>query len=96
MHCKEVRARSTDVRRPCSVSHISRPGLLTIYSINIVLAVVAVFRAGERGQPKGLWVAKTMSVGGLALDQLTQLPTLEQTEQAKNRKGARALKKNCK
>ena len=67
-------------------------GLATVYAINIVLAVMAVFKAGERGQPALLWVAKTFSVGGLAFDQLTQLPTLEEIEKAKARKGKRALK----
>jgi hypothetical protein len=64
-----------------------------VYAINIVLAVLAAFKAGERGQPAILWVVKTFSVGGLAYDQLTQLPTLEEVEKAKSRKGARALKK---
>jgi hypothetical protein len=35
----------------------------------------------------------TVSVGGLAIDQLSQLPTLEQIERAKTRKGKRAVKK---
>lgn len=63
-----------------------------VYAINTVLAVLAAFKAPERGQPRLLWVAKTFSVGGLAYDQLTQLPTLEQIEAAKSRKGARAMK----
>lgn len=67
-------------------------GLGTVYAINAILAGLAVFKAGERGQPAFLWVAKTFTVGGLAFDQLTQLPTLEQIEEVKNRKGARALK----
>jgi hypothetical protein len=57
---------------------------------------MAAFKAGERGQPAPLWIAKTFSVGGLAYDQLTQLPTLEQVEQAKARKGKRALKNKTK
>ena len=64
-----------------------------MYAINIVLAFLAVFKAQERGQPVPLWVAKTFSVGGLALDQLNQLPTLEQIEKAKAVKGARAIKR---
>lgn len=67
-------------------------GLGTIYAINVIFAILAVFKAGERGQPALLWVAKTFTVGGLAYDQLTQLPTTEQIEKAKNQKGARALK----
>ncbi len=67
-------------------------GLGTVYTINVVLAVLAAFKAGERGQPAPLWIAKTFSVGGLAYDQLTQLPTLEEVETTKARKGKRALK----
>lgn len=63
-----------------------------MYSINVVLAVLAVFRAGERGQPAALWVAKVFTVGGLAYDQLNQLPTLEKIAEMKARKGKRALK----
>lgn len=68
-------------------------GLGTIYLINTILAVLATFKASERGQPAGLWAAKTFSVGGLAFDQLTQLPTLKEIEEMENRKGARAMKK---
>ena len=60
--------------------------------INSGLAVFAAFKAAERGQPGPLWAAKTLSVGGLALDQLMQLPTVEQLERAKARKGKRAIK----
>lgn len=67
-------------------------GLGVIYLINTVLAVLAVFKANERGQSALLWAVKTFSVGGLALDQLTQLPTLAEVEEVKNRKGARAIK----
>mmetsp|Transcript_19548 Transcript_19548/g.28264 ORF Transcript_19548/g.28264 Transcript_19548/m.28264 type:complete len:325 (+) Transcript_19548:96-1070(+) len=67
-------------------------GLATIYLTNTVLAVLAVFKANERGQSPVLWAVKTFSVGGLALDQLTQLPTLEQVKDAKAKKGKRALK----
>ena len=63
-----------------------------MYMINTVLAVLAAFKAKERGQPIPLWVAKTFSVGGLAFDQLTQLPTREAIEKAKSVKGARAIK----
>ena len=67
-------------------------GLATIYLINTALAVLATFKAPERGQSSALWAAKTFSVGGLAFDQLMQLPTLEQIKEVENRKGARALK----
>lgn len=67
-------------------------GLGTVYAINTVLAVFAVFQAKERGQPAGLWAAKTFSVGGLAYDQLTQLPTLKQIEERMSKKGKRAWK----
>lgn len=67
-----------------------------MYAINVGLAVSAAFKAGERGQPAVLWIAKTFSVGGLAYDQLTQLPTLEQVERAKAQKGKRKLNKKNK
>uniref|UniRef100_A0A7S0PWW7 PSI subunit V n=1 Tax=Asterionellopsis glacialis TaxID=33640 RepID=A0A7S0PWW7_9STRA len=67
-------------------------GLGTVYAINTVLAILAIFKASERGQPPALWAAKCFGVGGLAFDQLTQLPTTEQLERVKNQKGARALK----
>lgn len=63
-----------------------------MYAINTVLAVLAIFKAQERGQPIPLWVGKTFSVGGLAYDQLTQLPTTEEVERAQSIKGARSLK----
>jgi hypothetical protein len=63
-----------------------------VYAINTVLAVLSAFKAPERGQPVPLWAAKTFSVGGLAYDQLMQLPTLDQIEKAKSVKGKRALK----
>ena len=70
-------------------------GLGTIYAINTILAIiVAVKVAPERGQPTFLWVMKTFSVGGLAFDQLTQLPTLEEINMAQSTKGSRAIKKN--
>ena len=75
------------------VSPPTPPGLGTVYAINAVLAVFAVFKARERGQPIPLWVAKTFGVGGLAYDQLTQLPTLEEIERVKAVKGARAQKR---
>ncbi len=68
-------------------------GLATVYLINTILAVLATFKAAERGQSSLLWAAKTFSVGGLAFDQLTQLPTLKEIEEIENRKGARAIKK---
>lgn len=71
-------------------------GLGTVYTINIILAILATFQAGERGQPKVLWAAKCVSVGGLAFDQLTQLPTTKEIEARKSKKGKRALKKNNK
>lgn len=64
-------------------------GLAVTYAINLVLAVLAALKAGERGQPTLLWVAKTFSVGGLAYDQLTQLPTLEDVNKSKSGAGGK-------
>jgi hypothetical protein len=70
------------------------PGLGTVFAINIVLAVFSVFEAQKRGQSIPLWAAKTFAVGGIAYDQLTQLPTTEEVERAQAVKGARSLKNN--
>lgn len=61
-----------------------------MYAINTVLAVIVAFKAPERGQAFPIWVAKTFTVGGLAYDQLMQLPTLAEIEKSKSVKGARA------
>jgi len=68
-------------------------GLGAVYAINAVLAILAIFKAGERGQPSLLWAAKTFTTGGLAFDQLTQIPTTEQVQAMKAKKGKRAIKK---
>lgn len=54
-------------------------GLATIYLVNIVLAVFAAISAPTRNQPSLLWAAKTFAVGGIAYDQLMQIPTPEET-----------------
>ena len=69
-------------------------GLATIYAVNVVMAILATFKAGERGQNPLLWGVKTVAVGGLAFDQLTQLPTTEEVERRRSVKGKRALGKN--
>lgn len=79
---------------PSPIRGALQGGLGTIYAINLVLAVFAVFKAGERGQSPVLWGIKTFSVGGLAFDQLTQLPTTEEVNKRLAKKGKRALKRN--
>jgi len=54
-------------------------GLATIYLVNAVLAVLAAVSAPERNQPALLWAAKAFAVGGIAYDQLMQIPTPEET-----------------
>lgn len=76
-----------------NINVASDVGLASIYLVNIILAVLATFKAEERGQSKVLWGVKTFSVGGLAYDQLTQLPTLVEVEEAQSRKGKRAANK---
>lgn len=53
-------------------------GLATIYLVNAVLAVLAAISAPSRNQPALLWGAKTFAVGGIAYDQLMQIPTPEE------------------
>ena len=75
-------------------SNLFRIGLGFVYGINALLAIlVAVRVAPDRGQPAPLWIMKTFTVGGLAFDQLMQLPTLLEIEKAKSVKGSRANKK---
>lgn len=50
-------------------------GLATIYLINAVLAVFAFMEAPSRNQSALLWGVKTFAVGGIAYDQLMQIPT---------------------
>ena len=65
-----------------------------MYAINSILAIiVAVKVAPDRGQPSSLWSMKTFTVGGLAFDQLMQLPTLIEIKKANAVKGSRAIKK---
>jgi hypothetical protein len=68
---------------PTPVRDALQGSLAGVYGINCLLAVLAFMQAQERGQSGPLWALKTLSVGGLALDQLRQLPTLEQQEKAK-------------
>ena len=69
-------------------------GLGFVYAINAILAVIVAFKiAPDRGQPTSLWMIKTFTVGGLAFDQLMQLPTLAEIEKANAVKGSRAIKK---
>jgi hypothetical protein len=53
-------------------------GLGVIYTINAVLAIVAAGSAPGRNQSAILWAAKTFAVGGIAYDQLMQIPTPEE------------------
>lgn len=68
---------------PTPLRECFQGGLATVYSINIVVAVFAALKAPERGQSSILWAAKAFSVGGLALDQLTQLPTTKEMQASK-------------
>lgn len=69
-------------------------GLSTVFGINAILALLSVFKASERGQPVILWVAKTFAVGGLAFDQLTQLPTLDEIKKSDVVKGKRVVRRS--
>lgn len=68
-------------------------GLVTIYAINLVLAILCVFEAPKRGQPSTLWAVKTFTLGGLAYDQLTQIPTTEEIQRQKSVKGKRGRRR---
>jgi len=78
---------------PTPLRECLQSGLGTVYVVNTVLAILAVFKAMERDQPPALWAAKSFSVGGLAFDQLTQLPTKEEMRRMNEVKGSRGRKK---
>lgn len=68
--------------------------------INTILAVLAAISAPSRSQPSLLWAAKTFAVGGIAYDQLMQIPTPEEAaekarkeQEAMNARGRRRSKK---
>lgn len=77
-------------------------GLATVYAINTVLAVLAFLSASERNQSPALWGAKTFAVGGIAYDQLMQIPTpreaaerqRKEEEAARLRRGRRGRNKS--
>ena len=60
-------------------------GLAMIYGINFVMAVIAAMSAPGRDQPALLWGAKTFAVGGIAYDQLMQIPTPKELEERAKR-----------
>ena len=60
---------------PTEIREALRGGLFVVMGINVLLAVAAAtVVAGKKGQPGLLWVGKCLVVGGLAMDQLLQLP----------------------
>jgi len=67
-------------------------GLATIYLVNIVLAVIAAISAPSRNQPSLLWGAKTFAVGGIAYDQLMQIPTPEESAERVKQEQANKLR----
>lgn len=67
-------------------------GLGTIYLVNTVLAVLAAISAPSRNQPSLLWGAKTFAVGGIAYDQLMQIPTPEERAELVRQEQANKMK----
>ena len=67
-------------------------GLGTIYLINTILAVFAAMSAPSRNQSAILWGAKTFAVGGIAYDQLMQIPTPEEAAENAKREQERLNK----
>mmetsp|Transcript_18724 Transcript_18724/g.38482 ORF Transcript_18724/g.38482 Transcript_18724/m.38482 type:complete len:89 (+) Transcript_18724:69-335(+) len=68
-----------------AVAILRYKGLGTIYLINTILAVLAAISAPSRKQPPLLWGAKTFAVGGIAYDQLMQIPTPEELKERERR-----------
>lgn len=69
---------------PTEIRDFLKSGLLVTYSINTVLAVLAIFRAGEKRLPVPFWTVKTFLLGGLAFDELNRSPA--QAPKKKKRK----------
>ncbi|KAL3769587.1 hypothetical protein ACHAWU_005539 [Discostella pseudostelligera] len=67
-------------------------GLGTIYLINTILAIFAAMSAPSRNQSAILWGAKTFAVGGIAYDQLMQIPTPEEAAENARREQERLNK----
>ena len=59
---------------PNEIRDFLKTGLFVTYTINAVLAVLAVFRAAEKRLPVPFWTAKTFLLGGLAFDELNRSP----------------------
>jgi hypothetical protein len=77
---------------PCNKHDDLQSGLGTIYLINTILAVVAAMSAPSRNQSAILWGAKTFAVGGIAYDQLMQIPTPEEAAENAKREQERLNK----
>jgi len=73
----------------CTHHHIS--GLGTIYAINTILAILAAISAPPRNQSSLLWAVKTFAVGGIAYDQLMQIPTPEEAAAERARKEQKTM-----
>jgi hypothetical protein len=77
---------------PCNKHDDLQSGLGTIYLINTILAVFAAMSAPSRNQSAILWGAKTFAVGGVAYDQLMQIPTPEEAAENAKREQERLNK----
>jgi len=66
-------------------------GLGTIYAINTILAILAAISAPPRNQSSLLWAVKTFAVGGIAYDQLMQIPTPEEAAAERARKEQKTM-----
>uniref|UniRef100_A0A7S2V0V8 Uncharacterized protein n=1 Tax=Fibrocapsa japonica TaxID=94617 RepID=A0A7S2V0V8_9STRA len=57
---------------PTEIRDFLKTGLVVNYAINAVLAVFSIFKARNLSQPPQFWFGKTLLLGGLAYNELTQ------------------------
>ena len=65
---------------PIEIRQFIQQGVFVVYSINVVLAVQAYFRAREKNLPAAFWAAKVFLLGGVSLYEVSQAkdPTKKQ------------------
>ena len=51
---------------PSEIRTFLQQGMAAIYSINLVLAVQALFLAGDKNLPRVFWFVKVLLLGGIA------------------------------
>lgn len=69
---------------PEEIRTFLQKGLLMVYSINLVLAIQAYFRAKEKLLPAIPWAIRSFILGGIAAYELKQMPAKSSTSKKAN------------